>query len=152
MHNVQDNQREATLAYLAGILDGEGSFNIKYNKKTDVYFTCISVGMTELPAIELMAETFGGKIRVESSGRNKDIYRWESNSAQKNRHVLEAVQPYVRVKKDQVLALLECVSTIRSPGGGEVTTPETKQRRKEFYLKVKELHAAAPATTNRANI
>lgn len=151
-NTAYDNQREANLAYLAGILDGEGCFSIKYNKNTDVYFTTVALGMTERPALELMAEMFGGKIRLDSSGRHKSMFRWESNSAPKNKEILEAVLPYVRVKKEQVRMLLECIDTIREIGGGAKTSTTTKQLRKELYLRMKELKAAAPATTNRENI
>ena len=150
MDNVYDNQREANLAYLAGIMDGEGCFTIKHNKTTDVYFTSVSVGMTELPAINLMVEMFGGKVREDSSGiRSRTMYRWESSGATKNKEVLESLLPYLRVKKDQAYTLLQCLSTIRSTGGKVPTSYETKQLRKELYFRVKELKAAAPATTNR---
>lgn len=153
MYNVYDNQREANLAYLAGIIDGEGCLTIKYNKTTDVYFTSIAVGMTELPAIDLMVEMFGGKIRLDSNGnRSRPMFRWESNSAIKNREVLSDLLPYLRVKKEQALTLLACIGTIRHTGGRVETSIEVKQLRKELYNKVKELKAAAPATTNRENI
>ena len=83
MESVYGNLREAALdlAYLAGIIDGEGCITIKYNKRTDVHFVALSVGMTELPAVELMVRVFGGKLRKELPGgknsvRNKAMYRW----------------------------------------------------------------------------
>ena len=157
MNSVYGNLREAdlTLAYLAGLVDGEGSISIKYNKKTKVYSATIAVGMTQKEGLDLLVETFGGKLREDlTSNRKSTMYRWQLTSKPDVTRVLEALLPYLRVKKELAVKVLRFYSEgIFQKGGRGTTSVQEQERREELYHTVKKLNnVRAPATTNRANI
>ena len=156
MENVYGNQREVdlNLAYLAGLVDGEGSISIKHNKVTNVYSATISVGMTQTEGLHLLVEMFGGKIREDfTSNRKSTMYRWQLTSKADVSRVLEALLPYLRVKKDIAVKVLTFYNEgVFLKGGRGTTSVEEQERRKDLYLKVKKLNnVRTPATTNRAN-
>lgn len=156
MLNVYDNQREADLAYLAGLIDGEGCISVKHYKGGNNYFPWVAVGMTQREGLELLVRVFGGKIREDRTSNRKSImYRWEQNKRADVICVLTAVLPYLRVKKALailVLAFCQDGEPIKVGGRGRTSLQE-QERRKDLHWKVKELNnVRAPATTNRENI
>ncbi len=156
MESVYGNLREADLqlAYLAGLVDGEGSISIKHNKVTNVYSATIAVGMTQLEGLKLLVEVFGGKIREDlTSNRKSTMYRWQLTSKADVTRVLEALLPFLRVKKDLAVKVLTFYREgVFQKGGRGTTSIAEQERRKDLYCKVKELNnVRAPATTNRAN-
>ena len=156
MEYVHDNQREANLAYLAGLVDGEGCISIKHNIRNNNYFPWVAVGMTQKEGIDLLVEMFGGTIREDlTSNRKSTMYRWERNKREDVVNVLQQLLPYLRVKKAlavSVLAFCQDGEPIKVGGRGKTSLQE-QERRKDLHLKVKELNnVRAPATTNRVNI
>lgn len=153
MEYVYGNQREADLAYLAGLIDGEGCISIKHNKQNNVYFPWIAVGMTQLEGIELLVETFGGKVREDRTSNRKSVmYRWEQNKRDVVMHVLQSVLPYLRVKKALAILVLAFCQDVEMTSRGYKTTVKEQERRKDLHLQVKELNnVRAPATTKRAD-
>jgi hypothetical protein len=98
----------AIRAYIAGIIDGEGSIPF-LNKHW-----CVKVGMTDEPVIRWL-HSFGGYFGVEfhrselnkAGAPRKPIYNWEIHRHHDVIHLLNAVLPYLIVKKaraDHVLA------------------------------------------------
>ncbi len=153
MFIAQGNQREANLAYLAGLFDGEGSFSIKHNNSNSVYSPCVAIGMTQLEGIELVVEMFGGKVRKDlTSNRKSVMYRWEISKRSDVFFVLKSLLPYLRVKKALALLLLSFCDGEHKKGGRGTTSLQEQERRKELHIKVKELNnVRAPTTTNRAD-
>lgn len=155
MEYVHGNQREADLAYLAGLIDGEGCISIKHNKGNDNFFPWVAVGMTQLEGVELLARVFGGKIREDRTSNRKSImYRWEKNKREDVVCLLQSILPYLRVKKALAIIVLSFCQDGEpiKVGGRDKTSLQEQERRKDLHLKVKELNnVRAPATTNRAN-
>lgn len=101
---------DTDLAYIAGIIDGEGSvMRVFRNRKYPVWV--VKVNMTDRPVIEWL-HSFGGKFSVRPSrdpGRLKEQYEWKLHRQLDVQAVLTAIVPYMRVKKDlaeQALATL----------------------------------------------
>ncbi len=101
------------LAYLAGVMDSDGSFKIEKRRAKGMInpFYRIKVGAGQVapsPAIELLAETFGGTIRVRGDGRkgHRPLARWSlfDRSAVP---ALEALLAYVVIKAPQARLLLQ---------------------------------------------
>ena len=111
----QDNQREVALcAYLAGIIDGEGTIRIggaKCNEKNrnTRYYASISVGMTDKAVIQLLVETFGSKMRIERVRipNRKDVYRWGTSGNIAVPRIIEKLLPYLIIKKQQAELVLQ---------------------------------------------
>lgn len=158
MRYNQDNQREATLyAYLAGIIDGEGTIRIgacKPNKKNPNwnvrYYAAISIGMVEKKVIEKLQQAFGSNIWIECVPNRKTIYRWGTSGTKNMIDIIKKLIPYLIVKKEQAKLILQFCENKKVNGFRRNLKLPMKelQRREEIYLKVKKLNAVgAPATT-----
>lgn len=94
------------LSYFAGLLDGEGCFQIARQKPPNPreavrYKAVLSVGMTAREAIVELAMTFGGKVEPQGGkGRRgrRVAYRWRLNCGDAVR-VSRLLLPYLRVKR-----------------------------------------------------
>lgn len=101
-------QTETMLAYLAGIVDGEGTIGIyevapqpprRVSPQHKLY---MSVGMTDHEIPALFKEIFGGALGVYHYNRERDRpfskwHLWGKNASA----CCEALLPYLRVKRPQ---------------------------------------------------
>lgn len=104
----QDNQREAVLyAYLAGIIDGEGTIRIGYGKTGTKYYAAIGVGMSSKPIVELLRNTFtpSGTIWIERVPSRKIMYRWGTSGNKVIPSILDKILPYLIEKREQAILL-----------------------------------------------
>lgn len=104
-----------TLAYTAGLFDGEGFVridshhqNISTGRTPANTRFCISCGvaMTYMPAIKTIHELFGGHYRADGTfqkryPKNRIIYRWNATSMKAYAFLL-AIRPYSIVKREQI--------------------------------------------------
>ena len=97
------------LAYLAGIVDGEGSISILPNQwrrkvlgRNPCYSEQVAVGNTNLEVLQLLKETFGGYIGIQKprSEHRRQFYLWSVGDKGAIK-VLDALIPYLRIKKRQ---------------------------------------------------
>jgi len=109
---------QTVLAYLAGLVDGEGYIGIKKSaaykcqgRKTPGYHARIQVRMVDEAAIRLLAETLGGwyyrEREAHANRRALFCYQASDKSAEL---ILRKLLPFLRVKAEQaksVLALRE---------------------------------------------
>lgn len=113
------NDGIATRAYLAGLIDGEGSIGIKRRMPTlrnkcasPKYSVSVSVGMTDRAPIDLAADFCKAPERVRSRVRKhgyKTIYEFEVENDRATRFLLE-IQPYLVGKAWQAKVALEFAS------------------------------------------
>ena len=111
--NIASEQPRCKVAYLAGVMDSDGSFKIEKRRVKAMInpHYRIKIGAAQVapsPVIELLAETFGGKLRV----RNYDgpSYRSMSRWSLFDRSAvpaLEALLPYLVLKAPQARLLLQ---------------------------------------------
>lgn len=103
---------ETELAYLAGIVDGEGYIGIKTtpargDRVTTGFHARIQVRMTDEPAIALLSQLGGSYYRENPHAeRGKPLYCWQV-SDRLAEQALTALLPYLRVKKQQAETVLE---------------------------------------------
>lgn len=151
-----------TLAYLAGIVDGEGYIGIKKSppRRDTVspgYHERIQVRMVDEPAIALLAATLGGNYYREAphAAQGRPLFCYQASDA-KACLVLLALYPYLRVKRPDAEAVLEMralkaakrtrfIGNRRDRWGGE-TVPtyaiddDNLAAREALYLRCKALH------------
>jgi hypothetical protein len=86
------------LAYMAGIVDGEGSIFITHNKNSDM--PRIGIGMTDRAVPQLFADTFGGSFRCKPPAGlgKKDIWYWQI-TGRRAVQILTYLYPYLIIKK-----------------------------------------------------
>jgi hypothetical protein len=115
-------------AYMAGILDGEGSI-ILYRGKNRlgslVLFPSVKIVNTD-PKIHQLVSKYGFHLHVERrTGRNKDAYIGQLMSPKQIAEFLPKVIPYLILKLPQALLLLEYVtSRIGKRWGSSYSTRE----------------------------
>lgn len=127
---------EVDLAYLAGIIDGEGSFSL-HNFGTHRFGCSLMVGNTDPRMTEWLRERFGGTVRVEKKGeRCKPCYRWKA-SAQDLNAIITAVLPFLVIKRDRAELILAYRRTLNPPISGhrsaDVTSTTVKDERRRLH-------------------
>lgn len=91
------------LAYIAGLLDGEGRVAIKTHqskRQINPSFSLVAeIDNTSKPAIDFVQERLGGAIWVKDRGNYRAVYHlsWCADNAQA---VLKLLLPYLIIKKD----------------------------------------------------
>ena len=108
--------KQTDLAYLAGLVDGEGCIRVKKCKpqksngaKNPCYQAMIQVRMVDEQALEFLATVLGGWYYKEKphSCEGKPLYCFQA-SCRAAEHILNQLLPYLRVKRacaQNVLAL-----------------------------------------------
>jgi len=92
----------AVRAYIAGILDGEGS--IMFVKPTQRWQA--KVGMTDEPVIRWLA-SFGGTVQLGSTPPpRKPTWTWAVARRRDLEHLLKATLPYLQVKREKALTAI----------------------------------------------
>lgn len=142
-------QHELLIAYLAGIVDGEGYIAIRKNGNR--YQPIVKVGMTDKEVVETLAETFGGFVYVSKLKSGRFIYTWQVLKKELVEVTLTALLPYLRVKRKQADHLLEFVKGYEVLPGRPAISNEEIERRVELYNKVKPLNAVGPCALQSIN-
>lgn len=133
-------------AYLAGIIDGEGSIMLPrtgQNKLNDLYVSFsvkVAISNTDLNLLLRLQNDFGGIIeRVRTGAKNcKDGYRlrWFSKDAVK---IIGIVRPYLIVKAEQA-DLAASVFNVQQREGRRQRTLEQVMFFNETAAKIKALN------------
>ena len=103
------------VAYLAGLVDGEGSITYKQywdRKRKDrprKYFCWriqIEVVMTHKPTIQWCADNFGGKVYLKPRKTHKMQYRWRKGFRDALK-IAKAIVPYSVTKKTELQNIIK---------------------------------------------
>jgi hypothetical protein len=127
-------------AYLAGLFDGEGCVHIMHDQQRVYYYQLVvTVANTHKPTIDRLKEVFGGVIQEQERAKTCYVLALRSLKA---RAFLEAVYPYLRIKRSQADLALAFQTHMSSRGG---ITPEViayRQTCKEQMHELKEQYAS----------
>jgi len=153
---VKKDYSIAQLAYLAGIMDGEGCFVIgcyAFSKKTGVphFHTTMRVTSTDKILIDWLVENFGGKCSSYTPAQTaknsrRTPYCWVIHS-ERVKHLCEVMLPYLIIKKDQAELMIQMRDTFektRMRKGCQGTQPIEKEvldLRYSLFHKLKSMHA-----------
>lgn len=97
------------IRYIAGIIDGEGSIQLKVESRNGVYrlYPTVVVKMTNYKLVKTLHEEFGGSFStIKSDGVRKISYVWQLANTT-NKLFLEKLLPYLIVKKEQANLVLD---------------------------------------------
>lgn len=152
---MQGHPRQAVqLAYMAGIMDGEGTIRIdkmkpskKRKTKNPCYSVHISLGMVEAVMPQLFRETFGvGSRRVECVEGKRPVHRWHVRGNHCARIVIDALMPYLILKKRQADIALELIEGWKTPYSRKKgIDPLELRRREDLYRQMRKLNAVGAA-------
>jgi hypothetical protein len=106
LSNGDNSEAIAKRAYLAGLIDGDGSICVSVHDRNTRkgpsrrYALTIELAMCSEPVIRWVAENFGGNIRSQRSRTNRKYWHWRlfNDTAVE---VLKLVYPYLVEKKRQ---------------------------------------------------
>jgi len=95
-------------AYIAGIMDGEGCFNmIKNPKRNSIHSARIMVVNTEMSMLSFLKDRYGGFV-IESKSKMQKRYRWMWVLSNSNiDKFLHDILPYLVVKKEQAKIMIK---------------------------------------------
>ena len=152
---------EISLAYLAGVLDSDGTIGVKRNtygvrvigdSAQPTYSERIHIRQVERAALDLFAATFGGKIGVTdpNAKRGRPLFNW-GQTDRKAASTLAALLPYLRIKRAQaenclaLRAVKERSKVARvAPGrghAGSASRPlDLSEAMERHYIRAKELN------------
>jgi hypothetical protein len=97
------------LAYIAGMIDGDGSIDFIINKKRrrEKVAPRIRVANTDTKLIRWLVKEIGGYVGgVTVVGKNKPCYEWLITGEQNIKSLLYAILPYLIIKKDNAEEIL----------------------------------------------
>lgn len=122
--------KQTDMAYMAGLVDGEGSIGIMMTPRSQA-ITQLTIKMCCEDTIEWVAQTFGGNIEHIASKveGHSDCWRWRANGA-RAAEILVAIEPYMVTKRYRACLFIEFVGDTR--GQGKRPSPALKQRRVEI--------------------
>jgi hypothetical protein len=172
---MHDNQMQAHLAYIAGVMDSDGCFMITRQKRetkrlTEHYPTNVNqwswsymgsakVHQIQPEAVNFIKDVTGmGTITLHgarpSRPNSMPIYQW---GIRKREHVikfLQMIMPYLKIKKNRAEFLLEyCLNISKNPPVSyQGLSKEELDYREESYRKMRKLNDnKAAATTEPQN-
>jgi hypothetical protein len=142
------------LAYLAGLIDGEGYIGVKRGYRRDatspIYHERIQVRMVHEGAIALLAGTLGGNYYAEKAhlAKGRPLFCYQASDA-KAAAILECLLPYLVVKRANAENVLLLRASKRDPAsrarGGmkqrRLMPPSVLAEREAIYLRAKALNA-----------
>jgi hypothetical protein len=119
---ILQNLTSIDAAYLAGLLDGEGSFmigSVKQRMRDDgrIRFKFrgqVTIWMTHKPTVEFVSKIFGSRIieiarhdRLNASKNYKNIFRATLCANRALEEFLQQILPYLKTKSEQCKLILE---------------------------------------------
>lgn len=133
----------ADLAWLAGIIDGEGSIFVMKQKRNDRdrdinFILRVSVDSTDPYMTPACQEIAGGPCVTQKRDKRpecSDGLKWQVNGKYAIK-VLEAILPYLRVKKHQALLAIEFQKTTKKHW--KRMTQSDYEQQEIIYNKLKE--------------
>jgi len=108
MPRVLPELPETFWAYLAGLVDGEGSMSVYANGPR------LSISNTHLPTLEWVRDSLSyGRVwqLQQSEMATRPCYQWDCG-ARVMRALLPKILPYLRIKQERAEALLEYMDEI----------------------------------------
>jgi hypothetical protein len=132
-------------AYVAGLMDGEGSFSIINRSKTLSFNPCIALTMTHQPTVARIADLFGVEPpieRVSGKKRHKNTYSIRVNTQVECLQICRALYGYSITKREPIRLLREFLMLWMS-------MPDRGPKPKEKMLKVVELHISSKKANRR---
>jgi len=146
----------AQMAYLAGIIDGEGSIyigNFSSNPKTGskYYQTNIEVTNSDKSLMDWISEVFGGRITTYAASQmpknaRRTYYRWIA-TGERVTHLVEILLPYLIAKKNQAEIMIKMRATYKPNYGVEkgvqgiaVLEKDLLDLRQSYFEQIRALH------------
>ena len=132
-------EEEVLMSYMAGIMDGDGSFSLQKLKnvsRSALYFPVLQLGMQSEHILKMFMENFGGSYYLRNDPKYKfPFYTWRLRSIKNAAPVLEKLIKYLILKKERAQFLLDFCKNFTFIRGYPLTN-EVILEREKAYLKM----------------
>jgi hypothetical protein len=120
-----------TLAYVAGLFDGEG--NIAFQKNGKSSYIRVTIVNTDRAIVEYVQGLFGGTVTAlkRSNPKWKPSWHWILTWSRAI-YFLEGIRPWIRIKTGQIDVAMQW--SVLRPGSGQWRGFKTKARNQEIIL------------------
>ena len=144
------NDRKLLMAYLAGVMDGDGSFSllrIKKGSKNPLYAPMLQCASWRLEFIHLLKETFGGslvkgKMHINKKGEETHALTcWKLRSNRNCLNPLMELTPYLRIKLIRACTLISFIKFAKFIRGKELNGNELIIRESSYQSIIRESSA-----------
>jgi len=106
------------LAYIAGLVDGEGYIGLvkvtetrRIFRTTYCYLPTIRISMCDREGIDFIDRLFKGNIWFHQKQKGwRDQWEWSAKGKKRVAEILKAILPYLKIKKRQAEVLIEFVN------------------------------------------
>jgi hypothetical protein len=95
-----------TLAYLAGVVDGEGSFGAYKDPRSECIFTSCKVEMNHKPTCEAFRAEFGGSVLPRRHIGHRACWAWRVYGCSLDAF-LDRISPFLRLKRPEAELMRE---------------------------------------------
>jgi hypothetical protein len=140
----------AELAYLAGFLDGEGTFTVYKVKQpnTTVYNALISASQNSRPVLDWIHNTFGGKIfQLNKTGNREVGYQWMLKEKFELIALLPQLFSYLKVKDLQARLLLKYCTEFKDSCRGHLVSQDDHELRTAYCGLFTDLNSVGKGST-----
>src|SRR5215831_10670720 len=111
-----------TLAYIAGLFDGEGCVNFTRSGQSKTWVIRVMIRNTDRGIIEYVQSLFGGRIETKKAYAGKPLWKpsycwradWDAAIS-----FLVQIEPWIRIKKEQIYCA-RVWDAVRSRGNANV--------------------------------
>ncbi len=131
--------KEAEKAYLAGIIDGEGTVTLARNRKNETPSPSVTVANNNLELLEWIKGLVGGTIisKKKHKAHHSDSYAWAMRS-DKAIQLLKDVRQYLIVKKPQADLIINKYKSVTHRAGKY--TPEMLEKKTRLVAEIRMLN------------
>lgn len=144
----RSKMRVLDLSYVAGFFDGEGSITVTPVKRSPRglspnHTLQVSIGNTDPRALEWIHNNFGGSltVRYPNKKNHRNVLQWIIRAAMAL-PFLRAIEPFVKMKREQVRLGIQFQEPKHRHGSKRVTITELK-RRELIRRKIQKLNGEA---------
>lgn len=137
------NDRNFLMAYLAGVMDGDGSFSLlrlKKGSKNYLYTPMLQCASWRLEFIHLLKETFGGnlvsgKVHIKKNGENGHALTcWKLRSRKNCSPILKELIPFLKIKQLRAMVLFRFCEHANFIRGKELSEARLATRENDYYF------------------
>lgn len=144
------------LAYVAGLIDGDGSVGVACQKRGGQkdrrsYYASVTIGMTEpaKPILEWIHKEWGGSLHSHKTAGENECPSWQWRvTGDKAQAILRKLLPHLRLKGPQARLALEVerirMSLPRTNNGGSDWTLQARAECETIKQKIHGLNAKGP--------
>ena len=145
-----ENEEQLIMSYLAGVMDGDGSFSlikkIECETRSPLYSPLIQLGSLSSDLIEFIKATFGGsssilKEKVGKDGiKRRQFYRWKAEKSSQCTIVLQKLCNFLVIKKERAQFLKTYIEQNPFIRGSKRLSQDVLNEREFAYRKMRALN------------